>query len=155
MLFQHRASEITLMVTGLLSALGLFTSPALAAETTQLDPRLNCILPTNCVNSRTSSGLAPLHITGFGTHGMALLKAALARFPEANIQEEDENAVTAVFTTPVGFQDNVIFLLDPQQQQIDFRSQSGFGLFDFGKNRSRMEAFTARYAEVAAAPASQ
>jgi uncharacterized protein (DUF1499 family) len=154
-MFQHRAPKITLMTTGLLSALGLFTSPAPAAETMQFDARINCILPTNCVNSRTSSGLAPLHFTGSGAQGMALLKATLASFPEANVQEEDENTVTAVFTTPVGFRDNVIFVLDPQQQQIDFRSQSGFGLFDFGKNRSRMEAFTARYAEVAAAPDSK
>ena len=57
----------------------------------------------------------------------------------------------AVFTTPAGFRDDVIFLIDPQQQKIDFQSHSGFGLYDFGKNRSRMQAFTERFAQVAAA----
>ena len=139
---------ITVLLT---AACSTFTLPAPAAENTPIDPRLSCTLPTNCVNSRTSSGLAPLHFVGTGAYGLALLQATLASFPEATVQQQDESTITAVFTTPAGFRDDVIFLLDPQQHQIDFQSHSGFGLYDFGKNSSRMQAVTARFAEVAAA----
>ena len=151
-MYQQPASRLTLVITVLLmTACSSFTLPAPSAEKTLIDPRLSCTLPTNCVNSRTSSGLAPLHFAGTGAHGLALLQATLASFPEATAQQQGENTITAVFTTPAGFRDDVIFLIDPQQHQIDFQSHSGFGLYDFGKNRTRMQAFTARFAEVTAA----
>ena len=150
-MYQYRVSRIRLTIIALLASVGSALSlPALAAENVPIDPRLSCTLPSNCVNSRTSSGLAPLHFTGTGAQGLAMLQATLASFPEATVQQQDEGTITAVFTTPAGFRDDVIFLLDSQQQQIDFRSKSGFGLYDFGKNRSRMEAVTARFAETAA-----
>jgi uncharacterized protein (DUF1499 family) len=92
-----------------------------------------------------------LHFVGTGAHGQAKLQATIASFPEATVQQQDESTIKSVFTTPAGFRDDVIFLLDPQQHQIDFQSHSGLGLYDFGKNRSRMQAFTARFAEVTAA----
>ena len=150
-MYQQRASKIILTIAALLTACSTFPPSAPAAKNTPIDPRLSCTLPTNCVNSRTSSGLAPLHFAGTGAHGLALLQATLASFPEATVQQQDESTITAVFTTPAGFRDDVIFLLDPQQHQIDFQSHSGFGLYDFGKNRSRMQAFTARFADVTAA----
>ena len=151
-MYQQHASRITLAITVLLTAAcSSFTLPAPAAENTPIDPRLSCTLPTNCVNSRTSSGLAPLHFVGTGAHGLALLQATLASFPEATVQQQDESTITAVCTAPAGFRDDVIFLLDLQHHQIDFQSHSGFGLYDFGKNSSRMQAVTARFAEVAAA----
>ena len=151
-MYQQPASRIALAITVLLTAAcSSFTLPAPAAENTPIDPRLSCTLPTNCVNSRTSSGMAPLHFRGTGAHGLALLQATLASFPEATVQQQDESMITAVFTTLAGFRDDVIFLLDPQQHQIDFQSHSDFGLYDFGKNRSRMQALTARFAEVTAA----
>jgi uncharacterized protein (DUF1499 family) len=151
-MYPQRASRITLTITALLAAAGsALTLPALAAENALIDPRLNCMLPSNCVNSRTSSGLAPLHFAGTGAQGLAMLQATLASFPEATVYQQGEGTIMAVFTTPAGFRDDVIFLLDAQQQQIDFRSHSGFGLYDFGKNRSRMQAVTARFAEATAA----
>ena len=150
-MYQHPVSRIALAITVLLTAAcNSFTLPAPAAENAPIDPRLSCTLPTNCVNSRTSSGMAPLHFRGTGAHGLALLQATLASFPEATVQQQDESMITAVFTTLAGFRDDVIFLLDPQQHQIDFQSHSDFGLYDFGKNRSRMQALTARFAEVTA-----
>ncbi len=148
---QQRVFRIAFTASLLVAAAsGALTLPARAADT-PIDPRISCTLPTNCVNSRNSSGLAPLHFSGTGARGLALLQATLAGFPEATIQQQDESTITAVFTTPAGFRDDVFFLLDAQQQQIDFRSRSGFGLFDFGKNRSRMQAIAARFAESAAA----
>lgn len=47
--------------------------------------------------------------------------------------------------TPAGFRDQVDFRIDPQAQRIDFRSRSLFGLFDWAKNRSRMQEFKRRF----------
>jgi uncharacterized protein (DUF1499 family) len=151
-MYHQPRSKILLAIIVLMSAAcSALTLPVPAAENTSIDPRLSCTLPTNCVNSRTSSGLAPLRFAGTGAHGLALLQATLARFPEASIQQQDESTITAVFTTPAGFRDDVVFLLNLQLHQIDFQSHSGFGLYDFGKNRSRMQAFAAHFAEVTAA----
>ena len=49
--------------------------------------------------------------------------------------------MAVVFATPAGFQDRVDFQIDAPNQRINYRSRSRFGLYDFGKNRSRMEAF--------------
>jgi uncharacterized protein (DUF1499 family) len=106
---------------------------------------LACSLPSNCANSLGGGALAPLRYTGTATQGMALLKATLATFTEAKVVASDATTLEAVFTTPVGFKDQVEFKLDPQAQQIDYRSRSNLGLFDFGKNRSRMLEFAARF----------
>ena len=148
-MYRQSVPKIILTIAALLAACSSVPPTAPAAKNTPIDPRLSCALPTNCVNSRTSSGLAPLHFAGTGAQGRALLQATLASFPEATVQQQDESTTTAVFTTPAGFRDEVIFLLDPQQHQIDFQSHSGFGLYDFGKNRSRMQAITARFVEAA------
>ena len=58
----------------------------------------------------------------------------------------EEGLVEAVFTTPAGFTDVVDFRIDPAQQRIAYRSRSTFGLYDFGKNRSRMLLFAERFA---------
>lgn len=108
---------------------------------------LGCTLTSNCVNSVDSNGLPPLRYTGTNAQGQAALQATLASFPEAQIVRTSDLALEAVFTTPVGFKDEVEFRIHPQGQRIDFRSQSTFGLYDFGKNRSRMQAFAARFAQ--------
>jgi uncharacterized protein (DUF1499 family) len=54
-----------------------------------------------------------------------------------------------IFTTRVGFRDQVDFQIDEVAQRIHFRSRSLVGLYDFGKNRSRMQAFRARFEQQA------
>lgn len=111
---------------------------------------LGCTLTSNCVNSVDNNGLPPLRYSGTSAQGLAALQATLASFPEAKVVRTSDLALEAVFTTSVGFKDEVEFRIHPQDQRIDFRSQSTFGLYDFGKNRSRMQAFTARFAQQAA-----
>lgn len=150
-MYHQRASIIILSTTVLLIAAGCASRPSgVSAENSTVDTRLSCVLPTNCVNSRTTSGLSPLQFTGTGAQGLALLETTLASFPEATVVEKDENMLRAVFTTPAGFRDDVIFLIDQQQRRINFQSQSGIGLYDFGKNRSRMQLVAQRFAEAAA-----
>jgi uncharacterized protein (DUF1499 family) len=97
------------------------------------------------VNSTGTGGFAPLPYRGTPAQAMALLQATLKRFPEATIVQSDALTMQVIFTTPIGFRDQVDFRINPQDQRIDFRSRSLFGLFDWGKNRSRMQDFTARF----------
>ncbi len=121
-----------------------------ASNAAPLDDRtaLACTISSNCVNSFGTSGLAPLRFEGTPAQAIAALRATLADFPEAKIVRTDDLAMEVVFTTTVGFKDLVDFKIDAQAQRINYRSRSSFGLFDFGKNRSRMEAFTARFEQV-------
>ena len=107
---------------------------------------LNCLSTSNCVNSLGGAdSLPPLRFTGSVEDGKAILMTTLAAFPEARIVANAPLLVEAVFTTTLGFRDQVLFRIDAPGQRIDFRSSSNFGLYDFGKNRSRMKEFTARF----------
>ena len=108
---------------------------------------LACALPSNCVNS-LGGDLAPLRFQGPPTQALDALRATLAEFPEAQILKTDGLSMEVVFTTPVGFKDLVDFRINAPAQRIDYRSRSSFGLYDFGKNRSRMSAFSARFEQV-------
>lgn len=107
---------------------------------------LGCLLPSNCVNSLGTGGMEPLRYTGTSEQALNLLRATVATFPEATVVRAEPLAMELIFTTPVGFRDQIDFRIDVQAQRIDFRSRSLFGLFDFGKNRSRMQEFATRFA---------
>ena len=113
------------------------------------NPDLACLLPSNCVSSRGNSGLVPLLYVGTPEQAMAMLQATLLTFPEAAVVRSEPLAMEAIFTTPVGFRDQVDFRIDPKAQRVDFRSRSLFGLFDWGKNRSRMQEFKLRFEQQA------
>jgi uncharacterized protein (DUF1499 family) len=107
------------------------------------------MLPSNCVNSSETGGFAPLPYPGTPSQAMGLLQATVKHFPEATVIHSDALTMQVIFTTPMGFRDQVDFRINPQNQRIDFRSRSLFGLFDWGKNRSRMQAFTMRFEQQA------
>jgi uncharacterized protein (DUF1499 family) len=106
---------------------------------------LACAFIGNCVNSLGTGGLVPLRFTGTPAQALATLQATLGSFPEARVVRSEPLAVEVIFTTPVGFRDQVDFRINAQAQRIDFRSRSLFGLFDWGKNRSRMRDVAARF----------
>lgn len=109
------------------------------------DLALDCTLASNCVNSRGTGSLPPLRYAGTPAQALDLLRATLGSFPEATVVRTEPLALEVIFTTPAGFRDQVEFRIDTQSQRIDFRSRSLFGLFDFGKNRSRMQEFSTRF----------
>lgn len=146
--FLTLASTASLALT--LSGCIAITSTGTSSSSPPAAPGLGCTLTSNCVNSVDSNGLPPLRYNGTSAQGLAALQATLAQFPEAKVVRANDLVVETVFTTAVGFKDEVEFRLNPQGQRIDFRSQSTFGLYDFGKNRARMLAFAARFAQVAA-----
>ena len=106
---------------------------------------LACLLPSNCVNSRGTGGLAPLQYAGTPAQALDMLRATVATFPEATVVRAEPLSLELIFTTPIGFRDQINFRIDAQAQRIDFRSRSLLGLFDFGKNRSRMQEFATRF----------
>ena len=109
---------------------------------------LSCIHPGNCVNSFSSYGLEALAFVGNGEQAMALLRATLATFPEATIVSSAPLYLEVIFTTTIGFRDQIEFRIDESSKLIDFRSRSKIGLYDFNKNRSRTQDFSASFKTV-------
>jgi uncharacterized protein (DUF1499 family) len=135
---------LTLLVLGGCAAQESGAEIKLAPGSRPID--LSCPRPSNCVNSQAGNGLAALRFTGDPAQGMALLRATLASFPEANIVRSDPLWLEVIFTTRLGFRDQVDFVLDAKTGEIHYRSKSLVGRYDFGKNRSRMAAFSERFA---------
>lgn len=104
---------------------------------------LACTLPSNCVSSL--GGAPALRFEGTSVQALERLRTTLASFPEALIVRAEGLVLEVVFSTPAGFKDRVDFQINPAQQRIDYRSRSTFGLYDFGKNRSRMQLFVERF----------
>jgi uncharacterized protein (DUF1499 family) len=126
--------------------LGACASTAPDASSGLPPDTLACRLPSNCVSSVSSATpMPPLLFEGTPAKALERLRTTLASFPQARIVRTEALALEAVFTTPSGFQDRVDFQIDPTRQRVDYRSRSTFGLYDFGKNRSRMQAFSERF----------
>ena len=139
----QRATLPVKLLLALLLALVLTLLAPLRSIAQQAEP-LPCESPSNCVNS-ASEGLAPLVYAGDAARGLALLKTTLAHFPEATLTASGPLRLTLIFRTPLGFKDEVIFVLDPAGQRIQFRSRSLMGRYDFGKHRSRMVAVVTQF----------
>lgn len=135
----YRAAPLALALL-----LGACASTAPVASGSSPPDTLACGLPSNCVSSL--SGAPPLRFDGTPAQAIERLRITLASFPEARIVRAEGLTLAAVFNTPAGFQDQVDFQIDPVQQRIDYRSRSILGLYDFGKNRSRMQSFVERFA---------
>ncbi len=130
----------------LLNACATQAQPPRATDASEKNRQaLACILPSNCVNSLGTGSLVPLRYAGTPAQALARLQATLATFSETEVVRSEPLALEVIFTTPIGFRDQVNFTIDAQQRRIDFRSRSLFGLFDWGKNRSRMQEFSARF----------
>jgi uncharacterized protein (DUF1499 family) len=135
---------LMMLVLGDCAAQGSGTEIRLAPGSHPAD--LNCPRTSNCVNSMGGSGLASLRYSGAPDEGMGLLRATLASYSEATIVRSDLLWLEVIFTTRLGFRDQVDFVLDAKSGEINYRSQSLVGLYDFGKNRSRMTALAERFA---------
>jgi uncharacterized protein (DUF1499 family) len=137
------ASAFRVVPLALALLLGACASTAPDAPGVLPPDTLACSLPSNCVSSL--SGAPPLRFDGTSAQALERLRTSLASFPEARIVRAEGLALEAVFTTPAGFQDSVDFQINPAQQRIDYRSRSTLGIYDFGKNRSRMQLFAERF----------
>ena len=131
-----------------ISALGVLLGGCASTAPEFGNAELTCTIPSNCVSSRETGDLMPLRFAGTQAQALELLQATLATFPEATVVRADPLGLQLIFTTPIGFRDEVDFRIDAKAQRINFRSRSLLGLFDFGKNRSRMREFTTRFEQL-------
>ena len=136
-------AQLLVKLTPLLLTLLLTLLTPSRSMAQEVEP-LPCETTSNCVNS-ASEGLAPMVYTGDAARGLTLLKATLAHFPEATLTAGGPLRLELIFRTMLGFKDEVVFVLDPAGQKIQFRSRSLMGRYDFGKNRSRMVAVVAQF----------
>ena len=117
-------------------------------ETGRLEP---CPETPNCVSTqaeRESQRMPPIRFEGDPTAARDLLVEVLERRPRVRIEAVGERSVVTVFTTRLlRFEDDVVFLFDPGERVIHFRSASRVGRSDLGANRERMERVTALFLE--------
>ena len=134
----------------MLAACAAPSIPPGAADAARAIPAdLSCALPSNCVSTLGAGGAVPLRYSGTPEQALAALRATLKTFPEATESRREGLSIEAIFTTPLGFRDQVEFRIDTQSQHIDYRSRSLFGLYDWGKNRARMMEFKQRFDKLA------
>lgn len=103
----------------------------------------------NAVSSQTDiidMQVAPLPYKASTEKTMEAVLLALSTMGDNQIQTQESHYIYSVFTSGLlHFHDDVEILLDYQQKQVHFRSQSRAGHSDLGVNRQRYEQFKALY----------
>ncbi|HFD12625.1 MAG TPA: DUF1499 domain-containing protein [Crenotrichaceae bacterium] len=103
-----------------------------------------CPQSPNCVSSESSNSdqrISPLRFTGISPdQAMVILKHVLLTLTN-QVQERDNGSGlhAEVKSSVFGFVDEIDALLNPDRNQIDIRSASRTGYYDFGVNRRRIE----------------
>jgi uncharacterized protein (DUF1499 family) len=142
------ASATGLSATAQTAAEPAATAPAAQGGARPSRDSLHCTHPGNCVSSVGQWAVPPLEAFGTAPQAREALLRALAASPEARIVREEPLYVDVIFTTTLGFKDQVEFIIDPQGRRIDFRSRSQVGLWDIGMNRRRIGALRARFEQM-------
>ncbi len=103
----------------------------------------------NCVSTQSTQSekwLPPLEMTGSTEQAAEKLKAVLESMPGTRLVRQSENYLHFEVRSPLmRFVDDVEFLINPHQKQIDFRSASRIGYSDLGVNRTRMEKISRKF----------
>ncbi|MCM3594538.1 DUF1499 domain-containing protein [Metabacillus idriensis] len=103
----------------------------------------NCV---STVNTSSYHQMEPISFICDASAAMNHLRNALHSMEHAEIAEQSENRLHAVFRSKVlKFKDDVEFFLEPREKKIHFRSASRIGYYDFGVNRKRMEEIRDRF----------
>ena len=146
-------------MSGATLALSLLTLATLSSSPdtpdmpdTRLEP---CPGTPNCVSTqetRESRRMVPITYSGNIDQALQQLLDLLAEQPRVEVTEVGDQIVRAVFTTRLlRFKDDVVFLFEPEEQVIHFRSASRVGRSDLGANRERMERISKLYYDVSEA----
>jgi uncharacterized protein (DUF1499 family) len=97
----------------------------------------------HCVSSESSDPkyhVERLTYKGSREHGQEQLINVLKTQDGSRIVDQKPGYVYAIFTSPVfRFVDDVEFMFSDQPHQIEVRSSSRIGYYDFGVNRTRVE----------------
>ncbi len=118
---------------------GVRTLNESAADTSLAD----CPPRPSCVSSQDAAALhriAPLKFVGDGATALQRVREILNGMQRTKIIADDGHYLHATQATAVfHFNDDVEFLLDGKNSEIQVRSCARFGFYDFGVNRRRIE----------------
>ncbi len=105
-----------------------------------------CPQSPNCVSTQTDQPekqMASLKFTGSADEAREKIIAILKSMPRTRLVKQSEKYLHfEARSLLLRFVDDIEFLIDPEQKQIDFRSASRIGHSDLGVNRDRMETIT-------------
>ncbi|MAS95396.1 MAG: hypothetical protein CMO55_19525 [Verrucomicrobiales bacterium] len=97
----------------------------------------------NFVSSKASKKdrhVEPLKINGDSTQALSDLKDIVSSFPRTEITHISSDELRAETTSPFfGFVDDLVFILQPEESQIEVRSSSRVGHSDMGTNAERIQ----------------
>ncbi len=144
---ENDSKLINLFLVGILSTALLFTSckvpppPIIGLEEgMQLK---DCPNSPNCVSTFASDkqhGIEALRFKGEAVQAWAKLEALIPTIKSTEIVKNTGEYMHVTFTTNLmKFVDDVEFVLNAEEQRIEFRSASRVGYSDLGANRRRME----------------
>lgn len=104
---------------------------------------LICGTKPNCVSSvdtRPKFHLPPLQFYDPPESAMKRLIHVIQKQNRTRIESTTETTIHAVRSSAIfRFKDDLYFILDPEQQQIHFKSAARTGYSDFGVNRKQIE----------------
>lgn len=130
----------------LLLGCGAGTATLRANNGDQLAP---CDSGPHCVSSETSNKdrhVAPIPYSGSRTIALLRLEEIINGMEGAKIIKQAPNYIHVTYTSAVfGFVDDVEFLLPADSHEIQLRSSSRLGYYDFGVNRARVETIRNRF----------
>lgn len=107
-----------------------------------------CPSSPNCVSSQADDShfIAPFAFDGDPVAAFARLRDILASRSDTTLVLSTGSELRAEFRTALGFVDDGLFLLDPEQGVIQCRSAARLGYWDLGKNRRRLEEIRQQFA---------
>lgn len=101
----------------------------------------------SCVSSQAAEPgqkVDPFPVIGSARLSLDLLESIILENPSAEISDKTERYLRAVYRSKVfGFRDDVEFLV--VGGQVEVKSVSRLGYYDFGVNRGRVEAIRSAY----------
>ena len=104
----------------------------------------DCPARPSCVSSQDAASLhriAALKFEGDAAAALQRVRDILKGMQRTKIVADDDHYVHATQATAIfHFTDDVEFLLDAKNSEIQVRSCARFGFYDFGVNRRRIEA---------------
>lgn len=142
-------------IAGVLVVTGFSGSVALAGDALVADGLEPCPASPNCVSSQAADEgqrVAPLRYTGDEADARKRLLAVLRGMDGAQVKQDSGDYIHAEFRSTVfGFVDDVSLRFGPAGE-IQLRSASRTGYYDFGANRRRVEAIRSGFDSRAETP---
>lgn len=108
-----------------------------------------CPETPNCVSTTSKNPnqkMDPIPFQGSPAEAMQRLVSVVEAMPRSKVISQRENYLYVEFTSLIfRYVDDVEFLIDSQNNRIDFRSASRVGHSDLGANRKRMSTISERF----------